>query len=173
MLEALAGRFLKAGVLAGSDCEFELITDYRRIQQALEDITEVVRHDVCSMHPTSLFREIPERSLSRDRRRIERGVRVRAIYRQNLAASPTFADYLRRKVEAGVEIRLSAVVPINMVVGDHRFAVLPIDPDDRTAGTVLARGPALVRATVVCTSTAGRRRPRTVPNRSARRAPTV
>lgn len=145
-LEALAGRFLKAGTLSGAEAEFEVITDYRRIQQALEDITDVVEDDLCSMHPTSLVREISERSLSRDRRQLERGVRVRSVYNQNLAASPGVAEHLRRKAELGVEVRLSPVVPMNMIVADHRFAVLPVDPEDPAAGAVLARGAALVRS---------------------------
>ncbi|MGW8885589.1 LuxR C-terminal-related transcriptional regulator [Streptomyces sp. NPDC055749] len=145
-LEALAGRFLKAGALSEAEVEFEVITDYRRIQQALEDITDVVQHDLCSMHPTSLIREISERSLSRDERQLERGIRVRSVYNQQLASSPGVAEHLRRKAELGVEVRLSAVVPMNMIVADERYAVLPVDPDDPLAGAVLARGPALVRS---------------------------
>ncbi|WP_449344654.1 hypothetical protein [Streptomyces narbonensis] len=72
----MAGAFLRAGSLTRSDADVELLSDYRRIQQVLEDITDVIQHSLASMHPTSLVREVAERVLSRDRRQIENGVRA-------------------------------------------------------------------------------------------------
>ncbi|MFI8993335.1 LuxR C-terminal-related transcriptional regulator [Streptomyces sp. NPDC053542] len=145
-LETLAGSFLRAGSLVGSEVEVEVLTDYRRIQQVLEDITDVIQHDLASMHPSALQREVPERPLSRDRRQIANGVRVRTIFNQRFASVPDMAEHFRQKVELGVELRLSPVVPMNMIIADHQFAVLPVDPEDSSAGAILARGPALVRS---------------------------
>ncbi|MHC0429896.1 helix-turn-helix transcriptional regulator [Streptomyces sp. O3] len=146
-LETLAGQFLRAETLAqAAKVEIEVITDYRRIQQVLEDIADTVQSGQASMHPAAVSRDIPERVLSRDRRQVEHGVRVRAIYNQRFAALPEMAEYFRRKVEVGVDLRLSPVVPMNMVIADHQFALLPVDPEDSGAGAVLAKGPALVRS---------------------------
>lgn len=145
-LEALVGRFLRPGSLNGSEVEVELLSDYRRIQQALEDITDVIQHNLASMHVTALVREVADRVLSRDLRQIENGVRIRAIYHQRITASPEAAEMLRRRVEVGVEIRLSPAVPMNMIIADQQFAVLPVHREDRAAGAILARGPALVRS---------------------------
>ncbi|MEU2831260.1 hypothetical protein ABZ667_21660 [Streptomyces lavendulae] len=81
-LETLVGRFLRPGSLNGSEVEVEILDDYGRIQQVLEDITDVIRHDLTSMHVTALVREVADRVLSRDRRQIDNGVRIRAIYHQ-------------------------------------------------------------------------------------------
>lgn len=145
-LETLAGRFLRGGSVARSEVEVEVLTDYRRIQQVLEDITDVTQHDVCSMHPGALRREVPERPLSRDRRQIENGVRVRTIFNQRFVSVPEMAEHFRQKAELGVELRLSPVVPMNMIIADQQFAVLPVDPEDSAAGAILVRGPALVRS---------------------------
>lgn len=144
-LETLVGRFLRPGALNGSAVEVEILDDYGRIQQVLEDITDVIRHDLTSMHVTALVREVADRVLSRDRRQIDNGVRIRAIYHQRITTSPEAVEMLRRRVEAGVEIRLSPAVPMNMIIADQQFAVLPVHPD-RSAGAILARGPALVRS---------------------------
>ncbi|WP_137994187.1 helix-turn-helix domain-containing protein [Streptomyces vilmorinianum] len=145
-LETLAGTYLRAGSLARSDVEVEVLGDYRRIQQVLEDITDVIQHSLASMHPTSLVREVADRVLSRDRRQLENGVRVRALYSNRVNASPEVTELLRRRVELGVEIRVSPVVPMTMIIADAQFAVLPANPAEPMAGAVLARGPALVRS---------------------------
>lgn len=145
-LETLVGTFLRPGSLSGSEVEVEILDDYGRIQQVLEDITDVIQHDLASMHVTALVREVADRILSRDRRQIDNGVRIRAIYHQRITTSPEATQMLRRRVEAGVEIRLSPAVPMNMIIADQQFAVLPVHPEDRSAGAILARGPALVRS---------------------------
>ncbi|MCX5392303.1 helix-turn-helix transcriptional regulator [Streptomyces sp. NBC_00094] len=145
-LETLAGSFLRAGSLTRSDVDVELLSDYRRIQQVLEDITDVIQHSLASMHLTSLKREVGERVLSRDRRQIENGVRVRAMYSEQVCASAEVAEHLRRRVEAGVEVRIASAVPMPLIIADAQFAVVPVDPAEPAAGAVLARGPALVRS---------------------------
>ncbi|MER5310284.1 helix-turn-helix domain-containing protein [Streptomyces sp. NPDC002773] len=145
-LETLAGAYLRAGSLTRSDADVELLSDYRRIQQVLEDITDVIQHGLASMHPTSLVREVAERVLSRDRRQIENGVRVRAMYSERVVAAPEVSELLRRRVEAGVEVRITPAVPMTMIIADAQFAMVPVDPAEPMAGAVLARGPALVRS---------------------------
>ncbi|MFI6697312.1 LuxR C-terminal-related transcriptional regulator [Streptomyces sp. NPDC050433] len=146
-LETLAERFLRAGTLTQeSEVEVEVLTDYRRIQQVLEDISHVVQHEEATMHPGTLQREIPERVLERDLRQLDKGVRIRAIFNQRFVSVPDQAEYFRRKARQGAEIRMSPVVPMNMVIADHHFALIPLDPENPTLGAILARGPALVRS---------------------------
>ncbi|MEU8616441.1 helix-turn-helix transcriptional regulator [Streptomyces sp. NPDC048623] len=142
-LEKLAGTFLRSTSLR-PEIDVEQLTDYRRIQQVLEDITDVIQSDLVSMHPTSLVQEVAERVLSRDRRQIENGVRVRAIYSQHAASHPEVAEMLTRRLEVGVEVRLSPHVPMTMIIADRQFAMLPIRPENAAEGAILARGPALV-----------------------------
>ncbi|MBA0053160.1 response regulator transcription factor [Streptomyces sp. AJS327] len=144
-LEVLAERFLRVRS-ERSDAEVEVFTDYRRIQQALEDISEVVQHEQASMHPTALQREFPERVLKRDQRLLDNGVRVRAIYNQRFTTVPEQVEYFRRKAEIGVELRLAPVVPMNMILADQQYALLPVNPEDPSEGAVHARGSALVRS---------------------------
>ncbi|MFF6789048.1 LuxR C-terminal-related transcriptional regulator [Streptomyces filamentosus] len=142
-LETLAGTVFRASPpRAGADVE--QLTDYRRIQQVLEDITDVIQSDLVSMHPTSLVQEVAERVLSRDRRQIENGVRVRAVYSRHAASHPEVAEMLTRRVEVGVEVRLSPHVPMTMIIADRQFAMVPIRPENAAEGAILVRGPALV-----------------------------
>ncbi|QLJ02348.1 helix-turn-helix transcriptional regulator [Streptomyces sp. NEAU-sy36] len=146
-LKTLAGNFLRTETLARAvGVEIEILHDYRRIQQVLEDITVTVQGNLASMHPIARGREIPERALDRDRRQIEKGVQVRSIFSQRLTSVPEDAEHLRMKAKLGVQVRLSPVVPMNMIIADEQFALLPVDPEDGSAGAILARGSALVRS---------------------------
>lgn len=146
-LESLADRFLRPGTLTkGTEVEVEVLTDYRRIQQVLEDMSHVVQHEEALMHPGTLQREFPARVLERDRRQLDKGVRIRAIFNQRFVSVPEQAEYFRRKAEQGAEIRMSPVVPMNMVIVDHHSALIPLDPSNPTLGAILARGAALVRS---------------------------
>ncbi|MFD3942981.1 LuxR C-terminal-related transcriptional regulator [Streptomyces sp. NPDC058579] len=144
-LETLAGTFLRADALTRAEAEVEALTDYRRIQQAIEDITDVMQESSASLHPGTPGRQNPERMLDRDRRQIGNGVRVRAIYGRQEAALPEMAEFLGRRAELGVEIRLAPSVPLNLIIADRQFALVPIRPEDPGEGAILARGSALVR----------------------------
>ncbi|MFI8518708.1 LuxR C-terminal-related transcriptional regulator [Streptomyces sp. NPDC085481] len=145
-LETLAGTYLRPGSLTRSEIAVEVITDYRRIQQALEDIIDVTQEASCSMYPTGPSRQVPERILERDRRKLDNGVRVRAIYRSSDASRPEAAEVLNRRAELGVEVRIAPDLPMNMVIIDQQYAMVPLRPEAPGEGAILARGPLLVRS---------------------------
>ncbi|MGK4584072.1 LuxR C-terminal-related transcriptional regulator [Kitasatospora sp. HPMI-4] len=146
-IEDLAARYMRGGAATQCEIEIEVLTSRRRIQQTLEDLSDTAKNEIASMHPGALpTGEFLEQGLERDRRLLASGVRVRAVYQQRFAAVPALAGFFRRQVELGVEVRLAPVVPLNMILSDRRFALLPIDPDNHEAGAVLARGSALVRS---------------------------
>lgn len=145
-LETLAGTFLRPGSLTSSQIAVEAITDYRRIQQALEDIVDVTQETSCSMYPTGPAKQVPERIFERDRRKLDQGVRIRAIYRNRDAARPEAAEVLHRRAELGVEVRIAPELPMTMVIVDEQYALVPLRPEAPAEGAILASGPLLVRS---------------------------
>ncbi|MET9721794.1 helix-turn-helix domain-containing protein [Streptomyces zaomyceticus] len=145
-LEALAGPFLRAGAAPRSEVEVEIVTDPQRVLRELTELTESVRTAVHVMHTGSVRREDMAAELERDRSRAARGVRVRAMYSRRVGTVPEMTQHLKERAALGVELRLSPVVPMNMVLADENFALLPTDPHDPDSPTILARGPGLVRS---------------------------
>ncbi|MFE4517045.1 LuxR C-terminal-related transcriptional regulator [Kitasatospora sp. NPDC056783] len=146
-VEELTRRYLRGGVAVPSEVEVEVLTGSSSVQQTLEGLSDTVRTEIASMHPGALpTGEFLTAGLDRDRRLIEAGARVRAIYQQRFLSVPALAGFFQRQIELGVEVRLAAVVPLNMILSDRRLALLPIDPDDLDSGAILARGSALVRS---------------------------
>ncbi|MEK9523766.1 LuxR C-terminal-related transcriptional regulator [Streptomyces sp. NPDC087908] len=145
-LETLAGPFLRAGTETGSEVEVLIVDDPERVRRELADLTNTVRRSVHSMLTGSVRREDMARELDRDRDRVARGVRVQAMYSQRVGQVPEMVQHLAERAALGVEVRLSPVVPMNMVLADENFALLPTDPRDPDSAAVLARGPGLVRS---------------------------
>ncbi|MER8042003.1 helix-turn-helix domain-containing protein [Streptomyces sp. NPDC094032] len=145
-LETLAGPFLRAGLEPGSEVEVEIVDDPVQIRRELADLTEAVRDSVHSMLTGAVRREEMALELEWDRCRVARGVRVHAMYSQRVGAVPEMVQHLEARSALGVEIRLSPVVPMNMVLADDNFALLPTDPHDPNSAAILARGPGLVRS---------------------------
>ncbi len=145
-LESLAGPFLRAGAVPRSEVEVEIVTDPQRVLRELTELTESVRSAVHVMHTGSVRREDMDAELDRDRCRAARGVRVRAMYSRRVGTVPEMTQHLADRAALGVELRLSPVVPMNMVLADENFALLPTDPHDPDSPTILARGPGLVRS---------------------------
>ncbi|GAA2788033.1 helix-turn-helix domain-containing protein [Streptomyces showdoensis] len=145
-LETLAGPFLRAGLEPGSEVEVEIVDDPAQVHRELADLTESVRDSVYSMLTGAVRREEMALELEWDRRRVARGVRVHAMYSQRVGAVPEMVQHLAARTALGVEVRLSPVVPMNMVLADDNFALLPTDPHDPESAAILARGPGLVRS---------------------------
>lgn len=172
-LETLVGTFLRPGSLSGSEVEVEILDDYGRIQQVLEDITDVIQYDLASMHVTALVREVADRVLSRDRRQIDNGVRIRAIYHQRITTSPEATEMLRRMGRGG---RRDPHVPRRPHEHDHRGPAVrraarpPGGPVEQARSSPAARHSSA--PTGRCTSTAGTRPHRTATTQPPRSAAT-
>ncbi|MET9952895.1 helix-turn-helix domain-containing protein [Streptomyces sp. NPDC006339] len=145
-LETLAGPFLRAGMEPGSEVEVEIVDDPARIHRELADLTNTVKSSLHSMLTGSVRREEMTLELGRDRDRVARGVRVQAMYSHRVGQVPEMVQHLAERTALGVEVRLSPVVPMNMVLADESFALLPTDPHDPDSPAILARGPGLVRS---------------------------
>ncbi|MFI8518709.1 LuxR C-terminal-related transcriptional regulator [Streptomyces sp. NPDC085481] len=145
-LETLAGPFLRAGMEPGSQVEVEIVDDPALVRRELAELTRTVRGSVHSMLTGSVRREEMALELAWDRDRVSRGVRVQAMYSHRVGQVPEMVQHLAARTALGVEIRLSPVVPMNMVLADDNFALLPTDPRDPEAAAILARGPGLVRS---------------------------
>ncbi|MFJ8658370.1 LuxR C-terminal-related transcriptional regulator [Streptomyces sp. NPDC093795] len=145
-LEALAGPFLRAGATPRAEIEVEIVDVPGLARRSLADLMDSVRTAASFMHTGSVRREEMGGELAQDRLWADRGIRVRAMYSRRAASVPEMAQHLEERTAVGVEIRLSSVIPMNMVLADENFAMLPTDPYDPASPAILARGPGLVRS---------------------------
>jgi DNA-binding CsgD family transcriptional regulator len=77
---------------------------------------------------------------------LERGVSMRTVYLNSARNDPQTTVHAQRLTELGAELRTVPVLPIRMLVVDRTWAVLPLDPEDTSAGACLIRSPGAIAA---------------------------
>ncbi|MEU5084670.1 MULTISPECIES: helix-turn-helix transcriptional regulator [Streptomyces] len=77
---------------------------------------------------------------------MRRGVLLRTIYLDSITKDSSSMSYAQWLVEQGGEIRSIPVLPLRMIIYDRKVVMLPMDPENSTAGAVLLRGVGVVTA---------------------------
>jgi DNA-binding CsgD family transcriptional regulator len=147
--QALMTVYRPAVAREASEVEVEYLSDRRRKDRGVVQLNATTREYCDSLHPGAMPpMHVLGRSLAEDAAMIERGVRVRAIYRQDVTQTPRYARYLRELAETGAEVRLIDHAAFDMLIVDGLVACLPANPDDRQGPMVVIRGTSLVNVCV-------------------------
>ena len=75
---------------------------------------------------------------------LERGLRMRTIYLQSMTASKQALEYASAMHRLGGEVRATPTLPMRLLIFDQEIAIMPMDPENPTAGAVIHRSPAVV-----------------------------
>ena len=75
---------------------------------------------------------------------LERGLKLRTVYLQSMTASKQAMDYAATIHRLGGEVRATPTLPMRLLILDQELAIMPMDPENPTAGAVIHRTPAVV-----------------------------
>jgi DNA-binding MarR family transcriptional regulator/DNA-binding CsgD family transcriptional regulator len=81
-----------------------------------------------------------------NRRVLDRGVAIRAVYQSSFGTETHTLDYARRLTTSGGEIRVKPTLPMLLIIVDQEVALVPRFVDDPSQGAMEIRAPALVAA---------------------------
>ncbi|MEU9340180.1 helix-turn-helix transcriptional regulator [Streptomyces sp. NPDC048278] len=124
----------------------DMITDRRRIEQMLSDAAESATDEILSVHtsvPNSV--EALETGRARNRRAMERGVRMRTVHLASTARSSHGYTHLKALDTDGMQVRLLHHVPFRLLIVDDSFAVTPGVPDRGSSTVMMLRGREITR----------------------------
>lgn len=145
--ENLMERYRPAVLRETAEIEVELVSGDSRKRQLLGDFNARISASTGSMHPGPLPpAEVLIHSLEADSALIARGVKVRAIYGQSINSAPRQRKYLSELAATGVEVRLAAQVPFDLLIADSHSALLTANPESPSDAAIVVRGAALVRS---------------------------
>ncbi|GGM36819.1 hypothetical protein GCM10012275_04950 [Longimycelium tulufanense] len=123
------------------------ITDRKELRVALRRLGGAVRQRVLRV----LADPPPGRALLQELRLTDqpllgRGVELRLLCPPSYLDLPSVRGYLADLAGRGARVRLAPAVVHRLAVFDRAVAVLPVDPAEPAAGTVLVDDPCVVRA---------------------------
>ncbi|WP_329483767.1 LuxR C-terminal-related transcriptional regulator [Kribbella sp. NBC_01484] len=75
---------------------------------------------------------------------LERGLKMRTVYLQSMTTSKQAHDYAAMIHRLGGEVRATPTLPMRLLIFDQEIAIMPMDPENPTAGAVIHRTPAVV-----------------------------
>jgi DNA-binding CsgD family transcriptional regulator/sugar-specific transcriptional regulator TrmB len=75
-----------------------------------------------------------------DQMLLRRGVPIRSVCLDSIRNDPPSRRYVQLLIDQGEEIRLTAVLPMRMVIFDGQTAVVPSDPGRSEIGAVIVQG---------------------------------
>lgn len=122
------------------------ITALDDIQNLSESLIQGAHTEVCSMVPNVMSAEALEASRYVDEDVIGRGVATRILCHEAIRSNTIALAYEHQMLALGARVRVSAVLPIRLLIVDRTSAMLPFDPEHREEGVILTTAPGMVGA---------------------------
>jgi DNA-binding CsgD family transcriptional regulator/sugar-specific transcriptional regulator TrmB len=124
----------------------DVIHDRNRIDQMLSDAAESATDEILSIHaavPASV--EALAAGRKRNRRALERGVRMRTVHLASTARSMHGYAHLKALDKDGIQVRLLHHVPFRLLIVDDLFAMTPRFHGVESSVVTLMRGRDITR----------------------------
>jgi DNA-binding CsgD family transcriptional regulator len=113
----------------------------------LEELAGLARVECLSFNPGAAHRpDAMAASKPLNQLALERGVSIRAVYQDSFRNDPQTLAYARWFAELGGQTRTIPLIPMQMVIVDREFALLPLDPADTRLGAVEVRSQGVLAA---------------------------
>lgn len=129
--------------------EVEQLVGVAAVRQRIKELVPKVHCEMLSFAPDGAqSSDTVDAATPLDRDLLERGVRFRNIYLDSIRNDAKTLAYARWQADLGGEIRTVPALPMRMIVYDRELGIVPIDPEDTSAGAVLIQGPGLIAALI-------------------------
>jgi sugar-specific transcriptional regulator TrmB/DNA-binding CsgD family transcriptional regulator len=127
-----------------SSSDVEVLRGRANASRRIEELGLNARESFWGMIPAHIDDTIFPAEESPDLQLLQRGVRLRTIYLQNMTVSKPGLDYAGTLHRHGGEVRATPTLPMRLLIIDHEMAVMAMDPENPTAGALIHRSPAVL-----------------------------
>jgi DNA-binding NarL/FixJ family response regulator len=149
-LSALVDDYLATRTEVVAAERIERVDGVNAVRLRIEELARQTTQEVLSLHPDAAqSTESIEASLPLDRRALQRGVTMRAIYLHEIVADDSTWRYVLTLARYGAEIRTSSAVPARLMIIDRRVALVPADQDASGGSALVIRGSGIITALIV------------------------
>lgn len=116
------------------------------IQSAMESLVQAAKTQTRSLVPSVPRAEELEASRTLDQELAERGITQHIVQHEGVRTNAPALAHSRWLAGIGAHIRTSLALPLRLLILDQSTAVVPFDPEERSAGALLITAPGMVAA---------------------------
>ncbi|WP_329005240.1 LuxR C-terminal-related transcriptional regulator [Kribbella sp. NBC_00709] len=133
---------------ARSSGDVEVLKGRANASRRIEELALKARDTFWVLAPAHIENIAEVADNSPDFDMLERGIKIKTVYLQSMAASKQAIEYASKMHRLGCEIRATPTLPMRLLIVDQEIAIMPMDPDSPTAGAVIHRTPAVVSVAI-------------------------
>jgi DNA-binding CsgD family transcriptional regulator len=127
--------------------DIERLTNIDEIRSRIEGLANQCSTSMVAFAPRGAQSpEVMSASRPLDLAVLGRDVLMRTVYVHGLYNDRPSADYARWLVAQGAQVRTTASLALRMIIYDHQFAVVPMNPAAESMGALLLHGNGVVSA---------------------------
>lgn len=132
---------------AGERTVIEELVGVQEVRTRLKTLSAQARSEIATLVPDPVQRpDTLAASRPLDEALLERGISMRTVYLSSIRNDPASIAYSDWLAGLGGQIRTAPTVPLRLVIFDRATAVIPIDPQDSSAGATVLTGAGAVAA---------------------------
>jgi DNA-binding CsgD family transcriptional regulator/sugar-specific transcriptional regulator TrmB len=129
---------------ARSSGDVEVLKGRANASRRIEELALKARETFWGLVPTHIDDTNLSVEESPDLPLLDRGIKLRTVYLQSMTASKQAMEYAAAVHRLGCEVRVTPTLPMRILIVDQEIAIMPMDPDNPTAGAVIHRSPAVI-----------------------------
>jgi DNA-binding CsgD family transcriptional regulator len=129
---------------ARSSGDVEVIKGRANASRRIDELALKTRDTFWALVPAHIDDTVRPAEGSPDLPLLERGLKMRAVYLQNMMESKVALEYAETIHRLGGEVRATPTLPMRLLIFDRTIAIMPMDPANPTAGALIHRSPAVV-----------------------------
>lgn len=129
---------------ARSSGDVEVIKGRANASRRIDELALKTRDTFWALVPAHIDDTVRPAEGSPDLPLLERGLKMRAVYLQNMMESKVALEYAETIHRLGGEVRATPTLPMRLLIFDRAIAIMPMDPANPTAGALIHRSPAVV-----------------------------
>ncbi|WP_427886300.1 helix-turn-helix transcriptional regulator [Kribbella sp. GL6] len=127
-----------------SSGDVEVLKGRANASRRIEELALKTRETFWGLVPAHFDESMPPSDRSPDTEVLRRGIKMRTVYLQSMTESKQARGYAATIHRLGGEVRVTPTLPMRLLLFDEEVAVMPMDPENPTAGAVIHRTPAVV-----------------------------
>ncbi|MGY4772632.1 helix-turn-helix transcriptional regulator [Kribbella sp. CWNU-51] len=131
-----------------SSGDVEVLKGRANASRRIEELALKSRETFWGLVPAHIDDTIQPAERSPDFDHLARGLKMKTVYLQSMTQSKQALEYAAKMHRLGGEVRATPTLPMRLLIFDQQIAIMPMDPENPTAGAVIHRSPAVVSLTL-------------------------